>query len=110
MIIAFSFLSLLNDDYKSAIKTFNDLTDDWIHFDVMDGEFVMNSTFNHELVKTINEYNHLFSDVHLMISNPSDVISEYSKIGVNQLTFHYEAVNKADIFKVIETTEGLLLM
>jgi len=102
MIIAFSFLSLLNDDYKSAIMKFNELTNDWIHFDVMDGEFVANKTFNHESVEEINKYNKLFSDVHLMINNPDIVISDYSKLGVNQLTFHYESINKEDIFNIIK--------
>ena len=35
MIIAFSFLSLLNDKYKEALIEFNNLSKiDWIHFDV----------------------------------------------------------------------------
>ena len=51
MIIAFSFLSLLNDDYKEALLTYNSLTHtDWVHFDVMDGNFVVNSTFDYNLI------------------------------------------------------------
>ena len=58
MIIAFSFLSLLNSNYKDAITLFNKLDKDgWIHFDVMDGLFVENKTFDCHLIKEINNYN-----------------------------------------------------
>ena len=102
MVIAFSFLSLLNDDYKNAIKKFNSLDkDNWLHYDVMDGHFVSNCTFDQDLVKEINTYNHLFSDVHLMIENPESVVKEYAKVQVDQLTFHYEAVSKDKINDII---------
>ena len=103
MIIAFSFLSLLNEDYKKSIIKFNDLDKSgWLHFDVMDGNFVTNKTFDFELVKDINSYNKLFSDVHLMVTNPEEVIENYNYIGVNQLTFHYEAVKEENISKIID--------
>ena len=102
MIIAFSFLSLLKDDYKKSIIEFNRLDKNgWIHFDVMDGKFVSNTTFDYKLIKEINKYNTLFSDVHLMIDNPSDAIEEYAKCGINQLTFHYESLNETKIMDVI---------
>ena len=54
MIIAFSFLSLLNENYKEAIMEYNTLTNrDWVHFDVMDNVFVPNITFDYNLVKEI---------------------------------------------------------
>lgn len=103
MIIAFSFLTLLKDDYKGAIETFNSFDDNnWIHFDVMDGRFVKNKTFNHKLVKSINAYNNLFSDVHLMVNNPSRLVKRYAKAGADLLTFHYESVKEKNISKLIK--------
>ena len=62
MIIAFSFLSLLKDDYKKAIIEFNKIgSKEWLHFDVMDGEFVTNSTFDHNFIKEINLLSLCFS-------------------------------------------------
>lgn len=102
MIIAFSFLSLLNDDYKEALLTYNSLTHtDWVHFDVMDGNFVVNSTFDYNLIKEINTFNKLYSDVHLMTNNPLDDIKQYADAGAKSITFHYEAVNKEDIMLII---------
>lgn len=102
MIIAFSFLSLLNDDYKSAIVKFNQLDEsNWLHYDVMDGNFVTNQTFDHKLTKEIKSYNNLFNDVHLMITNPIDKIADYASIGVDQITIHYEAVNSKELMEII---------
>lgn len=102
MKIAFSFLNLLDKDYKKAIIKFNAFDKkNWIHFDVMDGKFVSNYTFDSKLVKEINEYNKLFKDVHLMIENPQEVVKEYADAKTDQLTFHYEAVNKDKINDLI---------
>lgn len=103
MIIAFSFLSLLNNDYKSAILKFNKIArNEWLHYDVMDGNFVSNSTFDYKVVREINEYSGVFSDVHLMIKEPDKVIEEYALARTDQLTFHYESVNRDNILKIIE--------
>lgn len=103
MIIAFSFLSLLSSNYEEKIKKFNTYGENnWIHFDVMDGEFVTNKTFDYNLVKEINNYNKLFSDVHLMINKPHKVIKKYAKVGAKQITFHYEAVKEKNIIKIIK--------
>ena len=102
MIISFSFLSILNEDYESSIKKFNELDNtNWIHFDVMDGYFVENKTFDFNLVSEINKYNRLYSDVHLMVDNPSEFIKEYKNAKTDSLTFHYEAVKKDDIKDII---------
>lgn len=102
MIIAFSFLSLINSGYKAAIEHYNTLTSkDWLHFDVMDGEFVSANTFDHELVKEINTYNKLYSDVHLMCENPINDIKYYAEAGAKSITFHYEAVKKEDIMLIV---------
>lgn len=103
MIVSFSFLSLLKSDYITKIKEFNNLVnDDWVHFDVMDGKFVNNKTFDYHLVNEINEYNHLFSDVHLMIEKPHRQIKKYYKAGAKQITFHYETMKENKILKVIK--------
>ena len=90
MIIAFSFLNLINSGYKAAIEHYNSLTTkDWLHFDVMDGKFVSNTTFNYELVKEINTYNKLYADVHLMCENPIDDIKHYAEAGAKSITYKF---------------------
>lgn len=102
MIIAFSFLSLLDKDYHASVKLFNKIGNkEWLHYDVMDGNFVSNSTYDYHLVSEVNKYNKLYSDVHLMTINPSQFVEEYAKAGTNQLTFHYESVDEDDIIPLI---------
>lgn len=101
MIIDFSFLSVKSEEYKKYIKEYNTFSSDWLHFDVMDGEFVKNVTYDYKLVKKINKYNNLFCDVHLMCSNDNLNIDKYIKAGAKQITFHYEALNKLEIEETI---------
>ena len=110
MIIAFSFLSLLDKNYKESIIKFNSLdNNNWLHYDVMDGKFVSNSTFSCELIKEVSNYNTLFNDVHLMIDDPLFNIDRYINTGADMLTFHYEASYKEDIIRIIEKVKNAKL-
>lgn len=104
MKIAFSFLSLLDKDYVASIKQFNELTDnnDWIHYDVMDGEFVESVTYDYNLVTTVSNISNSFNDVHLMTNNPIANIKEYAQSKAHQITFHYESVNDNEIINTID--------
>ena len=103
MKIAFSFLSMLDEDYLTSIKKFNELTNDndWIHYDVMDGEFVENTTYDYNLVREVSNVSNSFNDVHLMVNNPLKNIKDYADAGANQITFHYESVDSKEIIDII---------
>lgn len=103
MKIAFSFLSMLDEDYLTSIKKFNELTNDndWIHYDVMDGEFVENTTYDYNLVREVSNVSNSFNDVHLMVNNPLKNIKDYVDVGANQITFHYESVDSKEIIDII---------
>ena len=64
---------------------------DFIHIDVMDGHFVPNLTFGPFMVKAVNSISKLPLDVHLMISNPQQYISEFAASGASIITVHQEA-------------------
>ena len=64
---------------------------DWVHFDVMDGNFVPNITFGPDMCKAIRPLTDLPIDVHLMVEHPSDWIVPFRKAGADVLTIHAES-------------------
>ena len=65
---------------------------DWIHCDIMDGNFVPNITFGPLIVKAARRTTKLPLDVHLMIKNPDNFIEDFIKAGANHILVHYEEV------------------
>lgn len=64
---------------------------DYIHVDVMDGQFVPNITFGPAVVQAIRPITKLPLDVHLMIVNPERFIHEFAKVGADIIGVHIEA-------------------
>lgn len=63
---------------------------DWIHIDIMDGHFVPNLTFGPPVVAAIREMSKLTFDVHLMVTNPQDLIEPFITAGADIITVHAE--------------------
>jgi|TARA_B100000482_G_scaffold191987_1_gene178523 ribulose-phosphate 3-epimerase len=72
---------------------------DWIHLDVMDGNWVVNKTitFGPALVNSIRQKlgPEIFVDCHLMINNAEETWEQYVDAGVDLVIFHIEAVSDA---------------
>lgn len=64
---------------------------DWIHIDVMDGQFVPNITYGPIIVDACSRVSNLILDVHLMIETPDSIIPEFVKAGANYISVHQEA-------------------
>ncbi|EOH94108.1 ribulose-phosphate 3-epimerase [Enterococcus villorum] len=64
---------------------------DYIHVDVMDGQFVPNITFGPNIVQAIRPITKLPLDVHLMIVDPENYIPAFAKAGADIITVHVEA-------------------
>ena len=69
---------------------------DFIHIDVMDGNFVPNITIGLPVIKSIRNKTNKVFDVHLMIENPSRYIDEFINAGADIITIHYEAEKHID--------------
>lgn len=63
---------------------------DWIHLDIMDGNFVPNITFGPVLVQAVRQATRLPLDVHLMIAQPERYLADFVHAGADWLTVHVE--------------------
>jgi ribulose-phosphate 3-epimerase len=63
---------------------------DWIHVDVMDGQFVPNLTFGAKVIETVRKLTKLPLDVHLMVVEPENYFDSFAQAGANNLTIHAE--------------------
>jgi ribulose-phosphate 3-epimerase len=62
----------------------------WIHIDVMDGQFVPNITMGSFIVETCRRITKLPLDVHLMIEKPELHIEAFSNAGAHRISIHVE--------------------
>jgi ribulose-phosphate 3-epimerase len=64
---------------------------DWLHVDVMDGNFVPNISFGAPMIRALKKISALPLDVHLMVQRPEQYIAEYAALGASVFSFHPEA-------------------
>lgn len=86
--------SVLSADFANLerdVKLLNESNAEWIHIDIMDGQFVPNISFGFPVMKAIHKHATKPLDVHLMIASPGDYITQFKEAGAAFLTVHYEA-------------------
>ncbi len=112
-VIAPSILSADFTDMEKVFKMLNESEADWIHLDVMDGNFVPNISFGMPVIKSLRKLTTKVFDAHLMIEKPERYIHNFKVIGVDVLTVHYETqihLNRTvDLIKKIGMKAGVAL-
>lgn len=109
MIISPSVLSLHYDEFEDQVQQLNKYVE-WLHFDVMDGNFVPNISFGPVIFEYFRKNSSLFMDVHLMVSDPEHYAMEFAKKGADGITFHYENYNNIDdCLKLIEKIQSMYI-
>lgn len=94
--------SILACDFSNIeleTKKINATDCEYIHLDVMDGEFVPNKTFDYNFINTL-KFNKIY-DTHLMIKNPLAIIEKYYDSS-DIISFHVEAESKDDILNFLK--------
>lgn len=90
-IIAASILSADFSHLADQIRQAEDAGVDWIHIDVMDGNFVPNISMGPFIVETCRRNTSLPLDVHLMIVKPERHLESFARAGASRLTVHIES-------------------
>ena len=86
--------SILSADFVNLERDIHDIEKngaDWVHVDVMDGNFVPNITIGIPVVRDIRRVTGLPLDVHLMIDRPVRYAERFIQAGADWLTIHLEA-------------------
>lgn len=94
MLLSVSLLS--SNNTKQFINDINNSKADYVHIDVMDGEFVEHTKYNLKEVAEIKELSDKPLDIHLMVRNVVANVIVYRTLNPEYLTFHLEATNQVD--------------
>lgn len=87
-LLAANFLKL--EDEISALDSCHNI---WLHLDIMDGHFVPNLTFGHDVINSISKVTTHPLDAHFMVSNPEFYLKTLAHVPLHNFTFHLESVS-----------------
>ena len=83
--------SLLAADFsilKEEITNIENAGAEYLHLDVMDGNFVPNISFGPVVIKSLRAHSNLIFDVHLMIENPDKYVADFVDAGADIICVH----------------------
>lgn len=78
-------------DLRKDIEMINSSEADWLHMDIMDGNFVPNISFGFPVLEAVASICRKPLDVHYMIEKPERYIQQTAKVGAMMMNVHYEA-------------------
>lgn len=91
IIVAPSLLAADFSKIREEIQEVESYGAEYLHLDVMDGNFVPNISFGAPVISSIRKHSNLVFDVHLMVENPDRFIKDMVDAGADVITIHAEA-------------------
>ena len=91
--------SLLSADFTNLEKEFKIMNEekvDFIHLDIMDGNYVPNISYGPGVIKRLRPLTDILFDTHLMIERPENFIEDFVKAGSDIITIHPSTTKHLD--------------
>ena len=101
-LIAPSIIAGERENYEEKVRKAERGGADIIHLDVMDGQFVPNTTFFADTVRKLRHITSLPFDVHLMIEDPLNHLQDYIDARCDIITVHVETCDENEFVAIKE--------
>ncbi|KPJ21836.1 ribulose-phosphate 3-epimerase [Streptococcus phocae] len=89
--IAPSILAADYANFANELARIEQTDAEYVHIDIMDGQFVPNISFGADVVASMRKHSKLVFDCHLMVVNPERYVDAYAQAGADIMTIHVES-------------------
>ncbi|VTS13789.1 ribulose-phosphate 3-epimerase [Streptococcus pseudoporcinus] len=89
--IAPSILAADYANFAAELKRIEETDAEYVHIDIMDGQFVPNISFGADVVASMRKHSKLVFDCHLMVVDPERYVEAYAQAGADIMTVHLES-------------------